>query len=63
LNRKKADIYQPAYKILSDIGFKALLERVENGDTNARTLAESNFTLTELQQDILNGTKIKQLNG
>lgn len=63
LNRKKSDVYQPHFKELSDKGFKALLERVEQGDERSLVLAQSNFILTELQKDILNGHKTKQLNG
>lgn len=61
LNRKKADKFHPHYKTLTDKGFAALLERVEKGDTNAIKLAESNFILDELQKEILNGHKPKQL--
>lgn len=63
LNRKKSDVYQPHFKELSDKGFKALLERVEQGDERSLVLAQSNFILTELQREILNGHKTKQLNG
>jgi len=61
LNRKKADIYSPSIKTLSDAGFKALLDRVDKGDAKALALAESNFVLTDLQKEILNGTTQKQL--
>lgn len=63
LNRKDADIYQPAFKKLSDSGFKALLDRVEGGDWEALELAQSNFILSEIQNDILEGLKPKLLNG
>lgn len=63
LNRKKKDFFQPHYKTLSDKGFMALVERIESGDQTAKALAESNFALSEIQMEILNGTKIKQLNG
>lgn len=55
LNRKKADVFQAAYKFLSDKGFQALTERVEQGDTQAALLAESTFILTDVQKDILRG--------
>lgn len=63
LNRKKTDTYQPRYKTLSDVGFKSLLDRVEAGDWQALELAQSNFLLSEVQNDILNGLKPKLLNG
>lgn len=63
LNRKKTDNYNPVYKKLSDVGFKALLDRVETGDWEALELAQSNFILSELQNDILEGLKPKLLNG
>lgn len=63
LNRKKADKYQPSLKTLSDIGFKALIKRIESGDQHAKALAESNFILDDIQKSILEGTTIKQLNG
>lgn len=63
LNRKDADIYQPIFKKLSDVGFKALLDRVETGDWEALELAQSNFMLSEIQRDILEGLKPKLLNG
>ena len=53
LNRKKADRLQQEYKQLTDIGFKALIERVEKGDVEAAKLAESNFLLTEIQKTLL----------
>lgn len=55
LNRKKADVFQPAYKFLSDKGFQALTKRVEQGDTQAALLAESTFILTDVQKEILKG--------
>jgi len=55
LNRKKADVFQAAYKSLSDKGFQALTERVEQGDTQAVLLAQSNFILTDVQKEILKG--------
>lgn len=61
LNRKKADKFQAPLKTLTDVGFKALLDRVENGDFQALALAESNFILSDLQQEILSGHKQKQL--
>lgn len=61
LNRKKADVFQPVYKTLTDKGFKALLDRVEAGDFNALTLAKSNFILNDLQLSILDGHSPKQL--
>lgn len=63
LNRKKSDSFKPAYKALSDIGFKALLDRVEGGDWQALELAQSNFVLSDIQQSILEGLKPKLLNG
>lgn len=63
LNRKKHDKFNPAYKELSDAGFKSLLERVEGGDWKAIQLAQANFTLSDLQKEILEGNKPKQLNG
>lgn len=63
LNRKKKDVFNPAYKNLSDVGFKTLLDRVENGDWQALELAQSNFTLSDIQQSILEGLKPKLLNG
>jgi hypothetical protein len=63
LNRTQADTYNPVYKKLSDVGFKALLDRVESGDWEALELAQSNFILSEIQQDILEGLKPKLLNG
>lgn len=63
LNRKDADVYQPIFKKLSDVGFKALLDRVETGDWEALELAQSNFMLSEIQRDILEGLKPKLLNG
>lgn len=63
LNRKDSDTYQPIFKKLSDTGFKALLDRVESGDWEALELAQSNFILSELQNDILEGLKPKLLNG
>lgn len=59
LNRKKADVFQPAYKTLTDKGFKALLDRVEGGDWQALELAQSNFLLNDLQTSILDGLKPK----
>jgi hypothetical protein len=61
LNRKKADKFQAPLKTLSDTGFQALMNRVENGDFQALALAESNFILSDIQQTILAGTKQKQL--
>lgn len=55
MNRKKTDKLQQEYKTLSDVGFKALTERVENGDLEAVRLADSNFILSELQKEILKG--------
>lgn len=63
LNRKKKDVFQGAYKTLTDKGFKALLDRIEAGDMNAAALAKSNFILDEMQLSILDGAKPKQLNG
>jgi hypothetical protein len=63
LNRTQADTYNPVYKKLSDVGFKALLDRVESGDWEALELAQSNFILSEIQQNILEGLKPKLLNG
>jgi hypothetical protein len=63
LNRTQFDTYNPVYKKLSDVGFKALLDRVESGDWEALELAQSNFILSEIQQDILEGHKPKLLNG
>lgn len=63
LNRKKKDVFQGAYKTLSDKGFQALLERIEAGDMNAAALAKSNFILDEIQLSMLDGAKPKQLNG
>jgi hypothetical protein len=61
LNRKKNDKFNAAYKELSDAGFKALLERIESGDWKAVQLAESNFTLSDIQKSVLEGHKPKQL--
>lgn len=55
MNRKKADRLQQEYKTLSDVGFTALIARVEKGDIEAAKLAESNFLLSELQRDVLRG--------
>jgi hypothetical protein len=63
LNRATSDAYQPTFKQLSDLGFKALLTRVENGDWVALELAQSNFILSEIQSEILEGLKPKLLNG
>lgn len=63
LNREKTDTYQKPFKKLSDDGFKALLARVEGGDWEALELAQSNFILSEIQNDILEGLKPKLLNG
>lgn len=63
LNRKRKDEFKPAYKSLSDAGFKTLLDRVEKGDWQALELAQSNFILSEIQNDILEGLKPKLLNG
>lgn len=62
LNRKKTDQYQPAIKQLNDQAFAVLLERVEKGDARALALAESNFTLTDLQKEMLGNASTKQLN-
>lgn len=61
LNRKKNDKFIPAYKELSDNGFKSLLERIEGGDWKAAQLAETNFVLSDLQKSILKGFDTKQL--
>jgi len=61
LNRKKTDTYQAPYKTLGDAGFKALLQRVENGDWQALELAQSNFILSDIQNSILEGLKPKLL--
>lgn len=61
LNRKKNDKFIPAYKELSDAGFKSLLDRIENGDWKAVQLAETNFVLSDIQKSILSGHKPKQL--
>lgn len=61
LNRKKADKYQPTIHFLTDKGFRALLERVEKGDAHALALAESNFSLTDVQKEMLNGATTKQI--
>jgi len=61
LNRKKFDNYQPAYKKLSDDGFKTLLTRVEGGDWEALEKARTNFLLSPEQQIILEGTQPKLL--
>lgn len=53
LNRKKADVYNPAMKVLSDTGFNVLLERVKNGDYVALAKAKSNFILSDEQLKIL----------
>lgn len=65
LNRKKADEFQAPLKPMSDGAFKALLERLEKGDFTALALAESNFLISDIQQDILKGFREpqKQLNG
>lgn len=63
LNRAQTDVYKAPFKKLGDEGFKALLNRVENGDWEALELAQSNFILSEIQNDILNGLKPKLLNG
>lgn len=65
LNRKKADKFQAPLKPMSDGAFKALLERLEKGDFTALALAESNFLISDIQQDILKGFREpqKQLNG
>jgi hypothetical protein len=63
LNRKKSDTFKPQYKKLSDVGFKALLDRVENGDWEALEKAHSNFLLSDIQTSILEGLKPKLLNG
>jgi hypothetical protein len=61
LNRKKTDTYTPAFKTLGDAGFKALLTRVEAGDWQALELAQSNFILSDIQNEILEGLKPKLL--
>lgn len=63
LNRKKADKLQPVYKTLSDKGFSALLDRVENGDLHAIALAKTNFILDEVQLSVLNGNQKQIGNG
>lgn len=65
LNRKKSDKFQAPIKPMSDGAFKALLERLEKGDFTALALAESNFLISDIQQDILKGFREpqKQLNG
>lgn len=63
LNRKDSDVYQPIFKKLGDDGFKALLHRVESGDWEALELAQSNFILSQIQKDILEGLQPKLLNG
>lgn len=63
LNRQQTDTYNPAFKKLSDIGFKALLDRVEGGDWEALELAQSNFILSDIQNSIIEGLKPKLLNG
>lgn len=63
LNRKKYDVFQPHFNVISDKAFNALIARIENGDETARALAESNFILTDLHKEILDGLKTKQLNG
>lgn len=63
LNRNKTDKFTPVYKTLTDVGFKALLDRVENGDWQALELAQSNFILSDIQSSILEGLKPKLLNG
>lgn len=61
LNRNKTDTYRPAFKTLGNEGFNALLTRVESGDWQALELAQSNFILSEIQNDILEGLKPKLL--
>ncbi len=64
INRKSKDTFKPTLKSLTDIGFKALLERVEKGDKTALLLARENFILDDTQLSILDGydDKPKQLN-
>ncbi len=63
INRKKQDTFKPALKGLSDVGFKALVERAEKGDKTALLLARENFILDEVQNAVLDGydDKPKQL--
>jgi hypothetical protein len=63
INRKKSDVYQPTLKVLSDAGFKALIERVEKGDFVALAKAETNFILTDLQREMLNNAPKQLTNG
>lgn len=62
VNRKKADTYKPAYKPLSDEGFKALTDRIQKGDNLALDQARAYFTFDAVQQSILDGLTQKQLN-
>lgn len=61
LNRKQSDTYNPAFKKMNDETFKVLLNRVEGGDWEALELAQSNFVLSDIQNDILEGLKPKLL--
>ena len=63
MNRKQQDTFKPAFKTLTDEGFKTLLERVEKGERNLIAVAESTFVLDDLQKEMLKGTQTKQLNG
>lgn len=64
INRRKSDIFKPAYKHLSDEGFKSLLDRVEKGEKHLVAVAESVFVLNDLQKELLKGaTQPLQLNG
>lgn len=64
INRKQKDVFKPSLRTLSDVGFKALIDRVEKGDWTALTLARENFLLDETQKTVLEGYKElpKQLN-
>jgi hypothetical protein len=55
LNRKKTDTLRQEYKRLSDVGFAALVDRAEKGDTESVRLAETNFILSDTQKQILVG--------
>ena len=61
LNRKKSDVYKPAFKPLSDKGFSDLIKGLNDGSRNELDIAraKSHFNLTDLQLTILDGEKPK----
>lgn len=63
INRKESDSFKRQYVVIPDNIIKAALDRIEGGDDAVRIVAalEATGIVTDLQKELLMGTKQKQL--